>query len=201
MITKTMSAALSVLFITALIFTNGCLKKVSTTELDETGAISTGLTSDVSQTDLLNGGDLIAVTEPSTPSVDVYEDNHAGEKSLSSNSSNKDIKDIFFEFDEYVIRDESKSKLQNNASLLKSKKVKRVVIEGHCDERGTNEYNLALGERRAQSTKRYLTALGINPSNIATISFGEEKLFCSEQNEDCWQKNRRAHFILQENGS
>lgn len=201
MITKNKSVALSVILVTALIFTNGCLKKVSTSQLDETGAISTGLTSDVSQSDLLKGDDSIAIAEPSTPSADVYEDSPAGENSLSSNSSNKDFKDIFFDFDEYILSDESKSKLQSNALLLKSKKVKRVIIEGHCDERGTNEYNLALGERRAQSTKRYLTALGINPSDIATISFGEEKLFCSDQNEDCWQKNRRAHFILQENGS
>ncbi|MCC6544776.1 MAG: peptidoglycan-associated lipoprotein Pal [Nitrospirae bacterium] len=202
MITKKMSVALPVILVTALIFTNGCLKKVSTSELDETRTNSSGTTSDVSQSGgLLNGGDLVAVTEPSTPAADVSGDSMAGDKSLSSNSSNKDVKDIFFDFDEYTLRDESKSKLQDNASLLKVKKVKKVVIEGHCDERGTNEYNLALGERRAQSTKRYLTALGINPSNISTISFGEEKLFCSEQNEDCWQKNRRAHFILQENGS
>ena len=201
MITKKMSAALSVIFVAVLIFTNGCLKKVSTSQLDDAGAKSSGLTTDVSQSELHNGTDLIAIAEPSTPSADVNEDSLASEKSMSSNLSNKDIKDIFFDFDAYILSDDSKSRLQNNASLLKSKKVKKVIIEGHSDERGTNEYNLALGERRAQSTKRYLTALGINSSNIATISFGEEKPICSDQNEDCWQKNRRAHFILQENGS
>ena len=198
MIQKRISIVLPVIFLTALIFTNGCLKKVSTSKLDETGTKSTELTPDVRKSEPINGGDLIAIAEPSLPSVDVNEDSPAGEKTLSSN---KDIKDIFFDFDEYIIRDDSITRLQSNASVIKSKKVKRVIIEGHSDERGTNEYNLALGERRAQSTKRYLTALGINPTNIATISYGEEKPFCSDQNEDCWQQNRRAHFVVQENGS
>ena len=201
MILKRFSVAIPVILLTALIFTNGCLKKVSTSKLDETGTKSTELTSDASMSEPRNGGDLIAIAEPSTPSADVNEDSLASEKSMSSNLSNKDIKDIFFDYDAYTLSDDSKSRLQNNASLLKSKKVKKVIIEGHSDERGTNEYNLALGERRAQSTKRYLTALGINSSDIATISFGEEKPICSDQNEECWQKNRRAHFILQENGS
>ena len=198
MILKRFSVVLTVIFLTALVFTNGCLKKVSTSKLDETGTKSTELTPDVRKSEPINGGDLIAIAEPSLPSVDVNEDSPAGEKTLSSN---KDIKDIFFDFDEYIIRDDSITRLQSNASVIKSKKVKTVIIEGHCDERGTNEYNLALGERRAQSTKRYLTALGISPNNISTISYGEEKPFCSEQNEDCWQQNRRAHFVVQENGS
>src|SRR4030066_461611 len=201
MILKRFSVVLTVILLTALIFTNGCRKKVSTSKLDETGTKSTELTSDASMSEPRNGGDLIAIAEPSTPSADVNEDSLASEKFMSSTLSNKDIKDIFFDFDAYILSDDSKSRLQNNASLLKSKKVKKVIIEGHSDERGTNEYNLALGERRAQSTKRYLTALGINSSDIATISFGEEKPICSDQNEECWQKNRRAHFILQENGS
>src|SRR4030067_1273723 len=201
MILKRFSVAIPVILLTALIFTNGCLKKVSTSKLDETGTKSTELTSDASMSEPRNGGDLIALAEPSTPSADVNEDSLASEKSMSSNLSNKDIKDIFFDYDAYTLSDDSKSRLQNNASLLKSKKVKKVIIEGHSDERGTNAYTLALGERRAQSTKRYLTALGISPNNISTISYGEEKPFCSDQNEDCWQQNRRAHFVVQEDGS
>ena len=198
MIQKRISIVLPVIFLTALIFTNGCLKKVSTSQLDESGTNSAEVISEAGKSEPINGGDLIAIAEPSTPSADVYEGSPAGEKSLSSN---KDIKDIFFDFDEYIIREDSRSTLQHNASVIKSKKVKRVIIEGHSDERGTNEYNLALGESRAQSTKRYLTALGISPNNISTISYGEEKPFCSDQNEDCWQQNRRAHFVVQENGS
>ena len=72
----------------------------------------------------------------------------------------------------------------------------RVEVEGHCDERGTNEYNLALGARRAESAKRYLIDLGISPSALSTISYGEELPLCKEQNEACWAKNRRAHFVV-----
>lgn len=200
MIQKRISIVLPVIFLTALIFTNGCLKKVSTSQLDESGTKSAEVTSDAGSSQHINGGggDLIAIAEPSTPSADVYEGSPADEKSLSSN---KDIKDVFFDFDEYTIRDDSRSVLQHDASVIKGKKMKMVIIEGHCDERGTNEYNLALGERRAQSTKRYLTALGISPNKISTISYGEEKPFCSEQSEDCWQQNRRAHIVVQENGS
>jgi len=71
-----------------------------------------------------------------------------------------------------------------------------LSIEGHCDERGTNEYNLALGDRRAKAVKDYLVSLGVPSSRIETISYGEEKPLCSAQNEDCWAKNRRAHFVL-----
>ena len=86
--------------------------------------------------------------------------------------------------------------MQNNAEFLRSNKNAKVVIEGHCDERGTIEYNIALGQRRAESAKRYLINLGIDASRISTVSYGKERPFCKEHNEDCYQSNRRAHFIV-----
>lgn len=107
-----------------------------------------------------------------------------------------DLNDIHFAFDKYDLTDESKQILRQNAEWLKQNPGARVEIQGHCDERGTNNYNLGLGERRAVSTKKFLKALGIDEGRIFTISYGEEKPFCFESNEDCWWKNRRAHFMV-----
>jgi peptidoglycan-associated lipoprotein len=108
------------------------------------------------------------------------------------------IKDIYFDFDQYDIREDAKPILKELAAiLLKDNKIK-VVIEGHCDERGTNEYNLALGEKRANAVKEYLITLGVPSKRINTVSYGEEKPLCTEHTEDCWAKNRRASFVLLE---
>jgi peptidoglycan-associated lipoprotein len=109
----------------------------------------------------------------------------------------KDIfEDIYFNFDEYDIRDDAKPVLENIASWLLKNKSATVLIEGHCDARGTNEYNLALGDRRAKATKDYLGALGIGSNRIEMLSYGEEKLLCFDESEDCWAQNRRAHFVV-----
>ena len=106
------------------------------------------------------------------------------------------LKDIHFNFDQYGLDSNSKEVLQQNASYLKQNPGIKIEIQGHCDERGTNNYNIALGERRASSTKRYLVSQGIDSSRINIISFGEEKPFCFDSNEGCWFQNRRAHFML-----
>lgn len=90
--------------------------------------------------------------------------------------------------------------LKEVSTILSRNKNIKVIIEGHCDERGTNEYNLGLGDRRANSAKEYLISLGIPSNKIETISYGEEKPICTEQTEDCWAKNRRAHFVFIEEG-
>ncbi|MEW6410116.1 MAG: peptidoglycan-associated lipoprotein Pal [Nitrospirota bacterium] len=106
------------------------------------------------------------------------------------------LKDIHFDFDKYNIRDDAKPVLEKNAEwLIKNKNVK-IQIEGHCDERGTSEYNMGLGERRAKSTKDYLVKLGVDANRITTISYGKERPLCTEKNEACWQKNRRSHFVV-----
>lgn len=106
------------------------------------------------------------------------------------------LTDVFFDFDRYSIRDEEKSALESNARILKGRNDLSVVIEGHCDERGTDEYNIALGEKRATAVKKYLSDLGVNPGRIETVSYGTEKPFCTEHSEQCWQENRRAHFLV-----
>jgi len=107
-----------------------------------------------------------------------------------------DLKDIHFDFDKYDIRPGDSKTLDGNAGWLKSNPNHLVLIEGHCDERGTNEYNLALGERRAKSTMNYLVSQGVQASRITIISYGEERPVCSQKTEECWAKNRRAHFLV-----
>jgi peptidoglycan-associated lipoprotein len=106
------------------------------------------------------------------------------------------LQDVLFDYDKYDIKPDARPILDSVASLLNEEPRLNVVIEGHCDERGTNEYNLALGERRARSVKNYLVSLGVSPSRLITITYGEEKPLCTEKSESCWKKNRRAHFVV-----
>jgi peptidoglycan-associated lipoprotein len=106
------------------------------------------------------------------------------------------LKDIRFDYDKYDIRREDEEILRENAAFLKKNPKMKIQIEGHCDERGTTEYNLALGERRANNTKRYLVSLGITSDRISTISFGKERPLDPGQNEEAWAKNRRAHIVV-----
>jgi peptidoglycan-associated lipoprotein len=120
------------------------------------------------------------------------------EARLYSFRPTSELKDIHFQFDKYDLDSRSKGVLKQNADFLKQHPSVKVEIQGHCDERGTNNYNLALGQRRAASTKRYLASLGIPENRLHVISYGEEKPFCGETNEGCWGKNRRAHFMVAE---
>ena len=105
------------------------------------------------------------------------------------------MKDIFFEYDSYDITGQYTAVLQQDARFLQQHPSIKFTIEGHCDERGSTEYNLALGDNRAQATRNALVAMGISASRIKTISLGKEKPFCTESTEACWQQNRRAHFV------
>lgn len=106
----------------------------------------------------------------------------------------RELADIFFDFDQFLIRGDAQLKLEDNAAILKVTPLGTVVIEGHCDERGTSAYNMVLGERRAQATSQYLQDLGVAASQLQIISYGKERPFCIEHSEACWQSNRRAHF-------
>ena len=106
------------------------------------------------------------------------------------------LKEVYFDFDKYDIRPEDAKTLDANATWLKSNADNLLLIEGHCDERGTNEYNLALGERRAKATMNYLVSQGIQANRITIISYGEERPVCNEKTEACWAKNRRANFLV-----
>ncbi|TAK00699.1 MAG: peptidoglycan-associated lipoprotein Pal [Candidatus Manganitrophaceae bacterium] len=105
------------------------------------------------------------------------------------------LQDVFFDFDQWVIRPESRKLLESDAQWLAANPKAKIQIEGHADERGTEEYNLALGERRAKSVMNFLVNLGVSPSRLSSISYGEEKPFCNDPSEDCYAKNRRAHFV------
>jgi peptidoglycan-associated lipoprotein len=106
------------------------------------------------------------------------------------------LDDVFFDYDRFAIRGDAKTVLEANAVTLKAESGKKILIEGHCDERGTVEYNLVLGEKRARAARQYLEDLGIASSRIQITSYGKEKPFCTEHKSDCWQMNRRAHFVL-----
>jgi peptidoglycan-associated lipoprotein len=104
--------------------------------------------------------------------------------------------DVYFAFDESALTDDSRAKLSRNADLLKAQTQFNLTIEGHCDERGTSEYNLALGERRANAVKDYLGSLGVGGGRLRTLSYGSERPVCTEHGESCWSQNRRAHMVV-----
>jgi len=107
------------------------------------------------------------------------------------------LTDVYFDFVRYEIRADAMTVLEANASQLTRQNGWKLVIEGHCDERGTAQYNHVLGKRRAQAVKRYLVDLGVPPHQIEMVSYGKDKSFCVGQGESCWQQNRRVHFVLQ----
>jgi peptidoglycan-associated lipoprotein len=117
----------------------------------------------------------------------------------ASFAENANVKPIYFDFDKYEIRPGDAQVLETDAAWLMANDV-LVLIEGQCDERGTDEYNLALGDRRARATKSYLAALGIPADRMTTVSYGKERPVCSEHTEECWALNRRAHIVVKPRG-
>lgn len=108
----------------------------------------------------------------------------------------QNVRDAFFDYNKSDIRSDTRTALLNDAEFLRSHPEIRFTIEGHCDERGSEEYNLGLGDRRATAAKRYLVSLGITDSRIQTTSYGKERPFCTEHDESCWQENRRGHMAM-----
>jgi peptidoglycan-associated lipoprotein len=106
------------------------------------------------------------------------------------------LQDAYFDYDQSDLRDDARSALSANAEWLKKYPSIQILIEGHCDERGTSAYNLALGDRRANAARDYLVSLGISAARVKTVSYGKERPFCTESTETCWQQNRRAHFVI-----
>jgi len=103
---------------------------------------------------------------------------------------------VFFDFDKSELRADGREALQKDAQWLQKWTSTKITVEGHCDERGTAEYNLALGQRRAAAVKDYLVSLGVDGDRITVVSKGKEDPFCTEHTESCWQRNRRGHFII-----
>ncbi len=108
----------------------------------------------------------------------------------------KEMQDAYFDLDKADIRTDARAALGKSADFLRKYPQVKVVVEGHCDERGSTEYNLALGDRRAAAVKQYMVSLGIGADRMTTVSYGKEKPFCMESNESCWQQNRRGHFVM-----
>lgn len=133
---------------------------------------------------------------PAPPAPALTEEEIFAKKSLEQLNAERPLGDVFFDLDNATIKDEGRAALQKDAEWLKRWTSTRITVEGHCDERGTSEYNLALGERRADAVRDYLVSLGIAADRIQAISKGKESPFCTESNESCWQQNRRGHFII-----
>jgi len=108
------------------------------------------------------------------------------------------VRDIYFDYDQFDIRPDAVPVLQQNADFLRKYSQVNIVIEGHCDERGSAEYNIGLGDKRANSAKDYLVSLGIGADRVRIISYGKEKPVCTEATEECWQRNRHGHFVMQQ---
>ena len=106
------------------------------------------------------------------------------------------LTDAYFDYDQSDLRDDARTALSGNAEWLKRYPSIQVLVEGHCDERGTSAYNLALGDRRANAARDYVASLGISAARVRTVSYGKERPFCTESSESCWQQNRRAHFVI-----
>jgi peptidoglycan-associated lipoprotein len=119
-------------------------------------------------------------------------------KTLEQLNAEKPLGDVFFAYDSVDLSDEARASLQKNLEWLKRWTSTKIMIEGHADSRGTNEYNLALAERRADAVRDYLASLGLTADRVTIVSKGEEQPFCSEEAESCWQQNRRGHFMITE---
>jgi peptidoglycan-associated lipoprotein len=130
------------------------------------------------------------------PSAPLTEEELFAKTSLADLNAQEPLDDAFFAYDRAELSDPARTALERDATWMRKWTRTRVVVEGHADERGTNEYNLALGEKRAAVTRDYLVGLGIEQSRISILSKGEEAPFCTGQNEACWRQNRRGHFII-----
>ena len=124
------------------------------------------------------------------------EDEIFARKSLADLNAERPLADVFFDLDKSEIRDDARTSLQKDADWLKRWTSTQITVEGHCDSRGSAEYNLGLGSRRAAAVKDYLVNLGVLTGRVTVVSKGKEQPFCSEENESCWQQNRRGHFVI-----
>jgi peptidoglycan-associated lipoprotein len=130
------------------------------------------------------------------PTAALTEEEIFARKTLEELNAERPLGDVFFDLDEFFIREDARPVLQKNVEWLQRWTSVQITLEGHADERGTSEYNLALGERRASAAREYLASLGISTDRIVSVGKGKESPFCMESHEDCWQQNRRGHFII-----
>ncbi|MBI4714728.1 MAG: peptidoglycan-associated lipoprotein Pal [Nitrospirae bacterium] len=194
---KTISLLVGFPLALALVAGTGCSKRLSIVKKDETPATAPADqgTLDDGRAGLSGGGnagDIVIVED--LPAV--QENDLSAGTFPTAGTPTQEVRDVFFDFDQAAISDAAAEILKENAGWISAHPEAAVRIEGTADERGTNEYNLALGEKRAQAVKRYLETLGVPEGRVETVSFGEEKSFCSEATEACWSRNRRGHFVV-----
>jgi peptidoglycan-associated lipoprotein len=165
-------------------FSAGCKKKAPTTAADARPPV----------TSKPDTGTTVAPPPTTAPRTDV-EANVLNEDLAIMNKKGY-LSDAFFDYDQSDLREDARTALAANASWLKKYNSIQILVEGHCDERGTAAYNLALGDRRANAVKEYLSSLGVDGSRVRTVSYGKERPFCTESTESCWQQNRRGHVVI-----
>ena len=133
---------------------------------------------------------------PPPPTAPLTEDQIFARKTVAELNAEGALRDARFEYDRWTIREDAAAVLAENAKWMARWPATKITVEGHCDERGTPEYNLALGERRATAAKSYLVSLGVAPDRLTVVSYGKESPVCTEDTEQCWQRNRRAHLLI-----
>ncbi len=169
--------------------------------IDGIGAVETSGTKTVSPTDtttfhLVARGDGGSTDATATLTVSQAAPPAASSGALTESEFEQNVKPVFFDYDAYTIRSDAQATITQDASFIQSHPGVKILIAGYCDDRGSAEYNLALGQNRANAAKTALVQAGVDASRVRTISYGKEKQFCTEENESCWQQNRRAQFSL-----
>lgn len=187
----TLTEIFVVIIFSLIIFISCAEKKSVVTSSNAQEQVTAPVQTPVQTTDNTNQNNNIAPTDTTNKKASVHE-----QSSLMEATTISPVSDINFDFDSSSIRPDAREILQVNARYLQKHRISSIMIEGHCDERGTAEYNMALGERRAQETKKYLVNLGIKESIMKTISYGSERPLFPDSNEEAWAKNRRAHFVV-----
>ena len=184
-----------------LIFLMGCSSRNVTTSAEDQSLLQKqGTGSPSTMVGASPSSDATRITEPemASPLVpSLSSPSHPSPMPAASSLPTGALGDVFFDYDRFTLRSDATTTLESNARVLKAREGTKLLIEGHGDERGTLAYNLVLGERRAQSVKRYFQELGIPVSQLDITSYGKERPFCQEHREACWQQNRRAHFVVQ----
>ena len=185
---KTIQASLRIALVAAVALgVASCSKKPAPTTAPDTSAGQSAQAPSSAPTQVVpsDSGFPTPAPEPSPVSSD-----------LTAGSGKSELSDVFFDFDDFTIRPDQRAVLDGDADVLRRNPRMKVLIEGHCDERGTRLYNMALGDKRANAAKEYLVALGVDASRIDTVSYGNERPFAPGHDEAAWAQNRRAHFVI-----
>ena len=180
---KKLWTLMAILLLATVALSAGCKKKAPTSTADARPPVS----SKPAETE-------VAPPPSTAPRGDVTAD--VLKQDVTELNKKGYLTDAYFDYDQSDLREDARTALAADAEWLKKYPTVQVLIEGYCDERGTGAYNLALGDRRANAAKEYLVSLGIDASRLRTVSYGEERPFCSDSNESCWQQNRRAHLLI-----